>query len=82
MTLELRNGGDQEVTLDIIAVPDEGMMSTEIGKKTLKTGESTEIRFVLSEYNPVGPVAASMTLQSSGRPETRISIPVTGTVVE
>ena len=81
-TVELRNGGDGETTLELVAVPDENIISTEIGNQTLKTGESTEIRFVLSKSAPVGTIAASLSLQSSGKPETRITIPITGAVVE
>lgn len=82
VTLEIRNGGDSEMTLDLLSMPNEDIVTTEIGKNELKPGDSTEVRFVLTKKAPPGPVAQSLTLESKDNPGTRITIPITGTVVE
>ena len=82
VTLEIRNGGDSEMTLDLLAMPNKEKVTTEIGTNRLETGDSTQVKFTLSGKIPPGIVAESLTLESKGKPETRITIPITGTVVE
>jgi hypothetical protein len=82
LAVELRNGGDQKMNLELLDLPDENVIATEIGKKVLDVGESTELKFTLSENAPTGPMSTSISMEASGKPGTRISIPIAGTVVE
>jgi hypothetical protein len=66
----------------ILAMPDENIIASKLGKSILKAGETTELTFNLSHQIGAGPVVSSLTIESAGKPETRISIPITGTIVE
>jgi len=82
ITLNLSNTGNSDAVVTILAAPDESKISYKLANKTLKAGESTELSFDLSGQMRAGGFASSLTLESEGKPETRISIPIAGTIVE
>jgi len=82
VTIELKNADENELNLKISALPDEKLVSLELSKNVLAAGETTELKFSLSDKVNAGPIIASVTMEAEGKPKTRISIPITGTVVE
>ncbi|UCE66430.1 MAG: DUF1573 domain-containing protein [Candidatus Zixiibacteriota bacterium] len=82
VTLELKNAAENDLNLDLLVPPDEKIVSMELSKSALKAGEAAELKFNLSDKADAGPIIASVTMEAEGKPETRISIPITGTVVE
>jgi hypothetical protein len=82
VALSLSNSGESDLSIDALAMPDENIIASKLGTNLLKAGETTELTFDLSDQIGVGPVVSSLTIESAGKPETRISIPITGTIVE
>ena len=82
ISLGLSNGGDSDINLKLLTIPDENLISLKLGKSLLKTGEATELQFNLSDKYEAGPIIASVTIEAEGSPATRITIPITGTVIE
>jgi hypothetical protein len=82
VSVVLSNTGESDESLEVLAMPDENIIASKLGKSILKAGETTELTFNLSHQIGAGPVVSSLTIESAGKPETRISIPITGTIVE
>ena len=82
VTVELKNATQDDLNLTMLTLPDENIISTRPGKTALKAGEAAELKFDLSDKVGAGPIISSITIEAEGKPKTRISIPITGTVVE
>lgn len=82
VTLTLTNSGKSDVSIEVLAMPDENTIASKLGNNILKAGDNTELTFDLSDQIGAGSIVSSLTIESAGKPETRISIPITGTVVE
>lgn len=80
--LELKNGSENDLMLGMLSLPDDGVIAIKTDKISLKAGEATELEFTLSSEAATGPIISSVTVEAEGKPGTRISIPVMGTVVE
>lgn len=82
VTVELKNAAENNLNLNMVAPPDGKLVSMELSKSVLTAGETTELKFNLSDKVNAGQIITSITMEAEGKPETRISIPITGTVVE
>ncbi|UCC79649.1 MAG: DUF1573 domain-containing protein [Candidatus Zixiibacteriota bacterium] len=82
VAVELQNGASDDLSLTMLSLPDENVVTVKPGKTALKAGEATEIMFDLSDKVGAGPIISSVSIEAEGKPGTRISIPISGTVVE
>ncbi len=82
LTIELRNAGSDDMDLSLFAKPDENLISISMPNKSLKAGEVTELKFDLTDKFEAGPIVSSITIEAEGQPNTRITIPIAGTVME
>jgi len=82
IALELKNAAASDLNLKLVALPDEDLITSKTEKMALKANEITELQFALSDRFKAGPIVSSITIEAEGKPETRITIPITGTVVE
>lgn len=80
--VELKNGASDDLNLTMLSLPDESIVTVKPGKTALKAGETTELTFELSDKITAGSIISSVSIEAEGKPETRISIPISGTVVE
>lgn len=81
-TINLVNTDSTELKLVIIENPASDLIKNKIKKTKLKPGKSTKIEFTLSKKVPVGTISSSLTLEAKGKPDSRITIPIKGTVSE
>jgi hypothetical protein len=80
--VELQNSSDQDFDLITLSIPEEDIISIHSNKTALNAGETTELEFSLSDDTDAGPIFSSVTIEAEGKPGTRISIPIKGTIVE
>ncbi len=80
--VELKNGASDDLNLTMLSLPDESIVTVKPGMTALKAGETTELIFDLSDKISAGSIISSVSIEAEGKPETRISIPISGTVVE
>jgi len=81
-TINLTNTDSTEAKLVVVENPASDLIKTKIKKTKLKPGDSTKIEFTLSKKVPAGTIASSLTLEAEGKPGSRITIPIKGTVGE
>jgi hypothetical protein len=80
--INLVNTDSTESNLVIIENPASDLIKNKIKKTKLKPEDSTKIEFTLSNKVPVGTISSSLTLEAKGKPGSRITIPIKGTVSE
>jgi len=82
LTLNITNKGNSDAVVTVLAAPVGGDITYKLARNTLKAGETAELSVDISGQMEAGGFASSLTLESEGKPETRISIPIAGTIVE
>jgi len=81
--LELQNTDSTEMRLEVVSEPDPLIVKKyKIKKDKLKPNQTTEIEFELNNDLPPGAFKTALTVQRQGDDGNRLSIPITGTVVE
>ncbi|MCP4584056.1 MAG: hypothetical protein GY839_20785 [candidate division Zixibacteria bacterium] len=81
--LELTNKDSSDAHLIVVSEPtNEYVKKYKIKKDKLKPDQGTQIEFELQKNLPPGVFRTALTLQMEDRPDTRITIPITGKVVE
>ena len=82
MKVKLKNTDSTTSNLVIIDSPYSDLVKkTKIKKLKLKPGQTTDIQFYLEKIKDIGQFNTTLTLEAEGKPGSRITIPVTGTVV-
>jgi hypothetical protein len=83
MILKLKNVDSTQSKIDFVEMPDVSLIKISPGKLTLKPQGTAEIKFSLNTSNfALGPFVSSLTIEAQGKPESRITIPIIGTIVE
>jgi hypothetical protein len=81
--LKLTNDDSVKVPIEVVSKPtEEYVKKYKIDKDKLKPGQSTDIKIELRKDIPPGAFKTALTLQEEGQPDTRITIPIIGNVVE
>ena len=81
--VQVTNKDSVGVNLVVVGEPlTEFVKKYNLKKKSLKPGESTQIEFEMQKDIAPGLFKTALTLEADGRPNTRITIPITGKVVE
>jgi hypothetical protein len=82
ISMRITNVDSTTSKLVIIEKPSEDFIKTIPGKMQIKPKAATEIKFQLSPNIPVGPFVSSLTLEVPGKSESRVTIPILGTIVD
>ncbi len=81
-TLNIINRGSDPVDLIILDKPPDDILRASFKDNSLASGDSTILELeVMTELSP-GPFVSSLTLEAEGIPDSRMTIPIKGTVVE
>lgn len=82
MKIQLKNTDSTISNLVIIDSPYSDIVKkTKIKKLKLKPGQTTDIQFYLEKIKDLGQFSTTLTIEAEGKPDSRITIPVSGTVV-
>lgn len=83
MILKLKNVDTTQSKIDFVEIPDASLIKISPNKINLKPQGTAEIRFNLNTSNlALGPFVSSLTIEAQGKPDSRVTIPIVGTVVE
>jgi hypothetical protein len=83
MNLALINKDSVKTKLVVVSAPSEEYVKKyKIKKDKLDPGQTTRVEFELQKNLPPGAFKTALTLQDGDRADTRITIPITGKVVE
>jgi hypothetical protein len=80
MTINLTNIDSTLTKLVVIEQPSPEFIKIKFAKMKLKTKESTTIELSLSDNISAGPFASSLTIEAENKPDSRITIPILGTI--
>jgi hypothetical protein len=80
ISVKLTNIDSTESKLVIVEKPSGEFIKTQLAKKKLKPGASTEIKFTLAKNIPAGPFVSSLTIEAQEKADSRITIPILGTI--
>ena len=82
-SMNLSNLDSNSVTLNVINEPSKQYVkSFTIGSPKLTPNQSTTIDLVLQNKIPLGDFLTCLTLEIKNRPDTRVTVPLTGKVVD
>lgn len=82
-SIEVKNLETLDARLKVVSEPyNEYVSSYTIDEYELNTGQSTIVEVSLRDDIPPGEFITSISLESNDNPETRVSIPIIGKVVE
>ncbi len=82
LSLDIMNSGPDPINLVILDGPPDDILKVSFENSSLGSGNSTTLEFeILTELSP-GPFVSSLTLEAEGMPESRMTIPIKGTVEE
>ncbi len=82
VSLDIVNRSSGPMNFVILDGPPDDILKASFKNSSLDSGDSTVLEFeLLSELSP-GPFVSSLTLEAEGIPDSRITIPITGTVTE
>lgn len=80
--LNITNRGSDLINLVILDKPPDDILRVSFKDNSLVSGDSTILELeLMAELSP-GPFVSSLTLEGEGMPDSRITIPIKGTVVE
>jgi len=82
ITLTIMNKDSSSVDLLVVNKPPDNILITSFGKNRLSSEESTTFNLEITAELEPGPFASTVTLEAKGRPESRMSVPIKGTVIE
>ncbi len=83
MSLTLTNIDSTKSKIVIVESPSsEYIKKTRIKKTKLKPGAATDIEFHLAKDIPLGPFATALTIEAKDKPDSRVTIPISGKIVE
>lgn len=82
LLLDLANRSPDQMNLDILVKPPADILSASFKNKSLAAGNSTILELELKTDLGPGPFVSSLTLQAEGMTDSRITIPIKGTVVK
>jgi len=81
--VDITNNDSVEARLTVVGEPTaEWVNKYKIKDDKLEPGESTQIEIDLQKNIAPGTFKTALTLEADGRPDTRITIPITGRIVE
>ena len=81
ITLSLTNTDSTASEIKIIEEPDKDKIKTQIKSAKLGPGESTKLTFELSKKIEAGPLLSGITLEVKDKLSSRITIPISATVL-
>lgn len=82
LSLDIANRGENPINLFTPNRPPDDILRVSFENNALAPGNSTIMKLeLMTELSP-GPFISSLTLEAEGSPESRISVPIKGTVVE
>lgn len=82
LSLDIMNRGPDPINLVILDGPPDDILKVSFKNSSLVSGNSTILEFeILTELSP-GPFVSSLTLEAEGMPDSRMTIPIKGTVEE
>ncbi len=81
-TLSIINRGSDPIDLVILDKPPDDILGVSFKNNSLASGDSTILELELKTELSPGPFVSSLTLEAEGIPNSRMTIPITGTVVE
>jgi len=73
---------DTKSKIVIIDKPDDSFITVNIDKNTLKPKSSANITFSLDNAKEIGEFLTSISLEVEGKRGSRITIPITGNIIE
>lgn len=82
LTLKLKNVDSTRSKIDFVEIPNGNLIKITPDKITLKPQESVELKLSLSPNMALGPFVSSLTLEAKDKPDSRITIPILGTIVD
>jgi hypothetical protein len=82
ITLKLKNTDSTRSKIEFIELPDENTFTISPEKLSLKPAWTADLKIHLKPNLPLGPFVSSITLAVSGKEDSRITIPIVGTIVE
>ncbi len=82
IALEITNGSGSSLNLFIADKPADNIMTATFAKSQLAAGASTTMTLEITTFVEPGLFATTIALEAEGMPEYRISVPVTGNVIE
>jgi hypothetical protein len=83
MVAELTNTDSVEAEINVVSEPtSEYVKKFRIKKTKLRPGQSTDIEIELKNNIAPDAIKTALTLEAKGRDDTRITIPITGKIVE
>jgi hypothetical protein len=82
-SMNLTNLDSNSVTLNVVNEPSKQYIkSFAIGSQKLTPDQSTAIDIILQDKIPLGDFLTCVTLEIKNRPDTRVTVPITGKVVD
>jgi hypothetical protein len=82
ITLKLKNTDSTRSKIEFIEMPDESTFKITPDKLILKPSASADLKIHLGPNLPSGPFVSSLTLSVIGKEDSRITIPIVGTIVD
>ncbi|MEE9554659.1 MAG: DUF1573 domain-containing protein [candidate division Zixibacteria bacterium] len=82
ITLEIKNGSSSSLTLAIADKPSEDIMTATFSDTNIPVDGTAKLTLEIITKVEVGPFSSTIALEAEGSPGTRVSIPVTGKVIE
>lgn len=82
LSLQITSRDTEPVNLIVVDKPPDDILKAALKKTKLDSGKSTTLQLQIESELETGPFASTITLEAEGKPETRLSIPIKGKVVE
>jgi hypothetical protein len=82
ITLKLKNTDSTRSKIEFVELPDENTFKITPDKLMLKPSASADLKIHLGPNLPTGPFVSSLTLAVTGKGDSRITIPIVGTIVD
>jgi hypothetical protein len=82
LVIKIKNTDSTRSKIEFIEKPDESTFKISPDKIILKPMTASELKVQLLPNIPLGPFVSSLTVDIAGKPESRITIPIVGTIVD